>query len=110
MPWQYPGILKLLLFLFNYFILEIIPIIYYCFIISYYDYYCYITLARIKCISLDEKIATGSLLHALCVFLWPKIASQGNMHNKHRAAPLNSNTKVVYIIKCTVLHIVHIDD
>jgi len=42
-----------------------------------------VILARITCISLDEKIATGSLLRILRIFPWLKIASQGNMHNKH---------------------------
>ena len=56
-----------------------------------------VILARITCISLDEKIATGSLLRILRIFPWLKIASQGNMHNKHWTAPLNSYAKVVYI-------------
>ena len=60
-------------------------------------------------ISLDEKIATGSLFRTLRIFPWPKIArhcpgnfqilpgqylailaSQGNMHK-------NSHTKVIYM-------------
>ena len=67
-------------------------------------------------IALDEKIATGSLFCTLHIFPWPKIArhcpgnvqifpgqylailaSQGNIHNKHQAAPLNSHAKVIHM-------------
>ena len=54
-------------------------------------------------ISLDEKIAIGSLLCILRVI--PDIArvisgnpcQSGNMHKKHSTAPLNSHAKVVYV-------------
>jgi len=57
--------------------------------------------------SLDEKIATGSLLRILHVSLAKDcqilsrqylaiLASQGNMHNKYQAVPLSSHAKVVY--------------
>jgi len=73
----------------------------YCYFIIICFLYIYIlAIVRITHSSLDEKIATGSLLRALHVFPWPKIArycsilaSQGN---KYWVVHLNSHAKVVY--------------